>query len=89
MTLAEKFSKAYQDSKNLSVKPSNDTLLKLYSHYKQATVGNCNTERPGAFDPVGQAKYDAWKAVEGTSKNEAMLIYIETVRSCKMTEGVS
>ena len=26
----------------------------------QATIGKCNTSRPGAFDFVGRAKWDAW-----------------------------
>ena len=39
-TLQEQFEAAAAASKSLSQKPSNDTLLQLYSLYKQATEGN-------------------------------------------------
>ena len=29
----------------------------------QATIGKCNTSRPGAFDFVGRAKWDAWNSL--------------------------
>ena len=39
-------------------------MLKLYGLYKQATVGDVNTDRPGTFsmDFAGKAKWDAWSA---------------------------
>ena len=43
MELKEQFEKAITDSKSLTEKPSNDTLLQLYSLYKQATDGDINT----------------------------------------------
>ena len=52
--------------------------LSLYGCYKQATVGQCNTKRPGMFDQVGRAKWDAWKKLEGTSPVSAKRMYIET-----------
>ena len=36
MELKEQFEKAAADSKNLGAKPDNETLLQLYSLYKQA-----------------------------------------------------
>ncbi|GAA4840512.1 acyl-CoA-binding protein [Algivirga pacifica] len=63
----------------LNEKPSNDILLQLYGLYKQATVGNVNTERPGGFDFKGNAKWDAWKKLEGTSADEASQQYISLV----------
>ena len=36
MTLQEQFEKAISESKSLPKKPSNDTLLKIYSLYKQS-----------------------------------------------------
>lgn len=89
MTLVEKFAKAYQDSKKLTVKPSNEILLKMYSHYKQATVGDCNVNRPGVFDLVGQAKHDAWKSIEGLGRMEAMQVYVDLVKKCQVGESVS
>mmetsp|Transcript_69657 Transcript_69657/g.145244 ORF Transcript_69657/g.145244 Transcript_69657/m.145244 type:complete len:89 (+) Transcript_69657:3-269(+) len=58
---------------------NNDTKLAIYSLYKQAEVGPCNTERPGFFDQVGRAKYDAWAALGDMSKDEAKKQYIDVV----------
>ncbi|EPS92457.1 hypothetical protein FOMPIDRAFT_131402 [Fomitopsis schrenkii] len=48
----------------------------FYKYYKQATVGDVNTARPGMLDFVGKAKWDAWESVEGTIKEEARTKYI-------------
>lgn len=37
---------AQQDVNTLSKKPSNENLLFLYAHYKQATTGDCLGKRP-------------------------------------------
>jgi diazepam-binding inhibitor (GABA receptor modulating acyl-CoA-binding protein) len=58
---------------------SNDKMLNLYKYYKQATVGDINTDRPGMFDPQGRYKWDAWNSVKGTSKEEARAKYIALV----------
>ena len=84
MELKEQFEKAAADSKTLSSKPSNDTLLQLYSLYKQSTDGDVNTEPPSnPFDFVSKAKYEAWLALKGTSKDAAMKEYIELVEKLK------
>ncbi|EPQ54327.1 hypothetical protein GLOTRDRAFT_78306 [Gloeophyllum trabeum ATCC 11539] len=59
------------------IKPSQEEQLFFYKYYKQATLGDCNTTRPGMLDFTGKAKWDAWKSVEGTSKEEAMNKYVE------------
>lgn len=59
------------------IKPTQDQQLQFYKYYKQATVGDVNTARPGMLDFVGKAKWDAWKSVEGTSKDAAMAKYVE------------
>jgi acyl-CoA-binding protein len=80
MELKEQFEKAATDSKNLAAKPSNETLLQLYSLYKQATEGDAGNDGPSnAFDFVGKAKFEAWSAIKGKSKNEAMQEYISLV----------
>ncbi|CAN3365099.1 acyl-CoA-binding protein [Diutina catenulata] len=63
----------------LPTRPNNDELLKLYGLYKQATVGDNNTEKPGIMDFKGKAKWQAWKDVEGTSQEEAETQYIALV----------
>jgi diazepam-binding inhibitor (GABA receptor modulator, acyl-CoA-binding protein) len=84
MELTEQFEKAVADSKQLSDKPSNDTLLKLYSFYKQATEGDVNIEPPAnSFDFVSKAKYEAWSSLKGKGKQEAMQEYIELVGKLK------
>ena len=77
--LKAKFEAAAAAAKQTKKKPDNATLLKLYSYYKQATDGDVKGERPGGFDFVGGAKYDAWSKLKGTSKDEAMQSYIKLV----------
>lgn len=84
MELRAQFEQAAADSKNLTEKPSNDTLLQLYSLYKQSTEGDNNTDAPSnPFDFVAKAKYEAWNAVKGKSKEEAMQDYIKLVDKLK------
>ncbi len=77
--LKSKFEAAAASAKQTKKKPDNATLLKLYSFYKQATEGDVKGERPGGFDFVGGAKYDAWSKLKGTSKDDAMTAYIKQV----------
>jgi carboxylesterase len=58
---------------------ANDSLLALYSLYKQATLGDAKGERPGALDMVNRAKYDAWAARRGAGREDSMRGYIELV----------
>lgn len=81
MTDNEKeFVAAAERVKLLSTKPSNEDLLKLYSFYKQATIGDNKTESPGYFDFTGKAKWKAWKSVEGMTKPDAQKNYVELVQ---------
>jgi acyl-CoA-binding protein len=77
--LDARFAAAAEASKTLPARPDNDTLLKLYSLYKQATVGDVEGSRPGFMDPVGRAKYDAWEKLEGMSADDAKAKYAELV----------
>lgn len=77
------FEKAVAESKQLPEKPDNATLLKIYSLYKQATEGDVEGKRPGFTDLVGRAKYDAWAAVKGKGKNDAMKEYVDLIESLK------
>ena len=78
-----RFEEASRESQTLSERPDNNTLLQLYALYKQATIGNVNTSRPGTFDFVGRAKWDAWEKLKGTSTQEAMQMYIDLVDQLK------
>ncbi len=77
------FDKAVADSKNLPEKPDNATLLQIYALYKQATVGEVDGKRPGFTDMVGRAKWDAWNAIKGKGKDEAMGEYVDLIESLK------
>ncbi|HJS55892.1 MAG TPA: acyl-CoA-binding protein [Chitinophagaceae bacterium] len=84
MDLQKQFDEAVANSKTLSEKPSSDTLLQLYSRYKQATTGDVNTEPPSnPFDFVNKAKYDAWASLKGKTKEAAMQEYIDLVTKLK------
>ncbi len=85
MDIKEQFEQAVADSKNLSDKPSNETLLQLYSLYKQATEGNAPDEGPSnPFDFVAKAKYNAWAELNGKTAEEAMQQYILLVEKLKV-----
>lgn len=75
------FEAAVANSKNLSERPDNATLLKLYALYKQGTAGDNTEKKPGFGDMVGRAKWDAWNSLKGTSQDEAMQQYVDLIRS--------
>jgi diazepam-binding inhibitor (GABA receptor modulating acyl-CoA-binding protein) len=84
MDIKDLFEKAVADSKELSARPSNDTLLQLYSLYKQATEGDINVDPPSnPFDFVSKAKYEAWATLKGKTKEEAMKEYLNLVNKLK------
>lgn len=76
-------SKSLEDAvaltKKFTSKPSNEELLKVYGLYKQATIGDNETERPGGFDFRAAAKYNAWFNFKGTSKEDAEAQYVDFV----------
>ncbi|MDO8889040.1 MAG: acyl-CoA-binding protein [Hydrogenophaga sp.] len=74
------FDAAVANSKNLSERPDNATLLKIYALYKQATEGDVDGKKPGFGDMVGRAKWDAWNGFKGTAKDDAMQQYIDLIQ---------
>ncbi|HPH38259.1 MAG TPA: acyl-CoA-binding protein [Sediminibacterium sp.] len=84
MSLQELFLEAVTNSKTLSEKPDNDTLLKLYALYKQATEGDNKEEGPSnMFDFVAKFKHEAWAKLQGITKDDAMQQYIDLVKQLK------
>nr|BAN20568.1 diazepam binding inhibitor, putative [Riptortus pedestris] len=81
MSLEENFNKAVEDVKNLEKTPKDDELLEIYALYKQATVGDCDTSKPGMFDFKGKAKWEAWNSKKGTSKEQAQEGYVAKVKA--------
>lgn len=78
--LDKDFAKAQEDVKTLSSRPDNATMLSLYALYKQGSEGDNTTKKPGGFDFVGKAKWDAWAGKEGMSQDEAKQAYIDLVQ---------
>jgi acyl-CoA-binding protein len=84
MELKEQFEKATRESKELPSKPDNETLLQLYSLYKQGTEGDVNTDPPSnPFDFVNKAKHEAWTNLKGKTREEAMQEYVKLVERLK------
>jgi diazepam-binding inhibitor (GABA receptor modulating acyl-CoA-binding protein) len=81
--LKAKFEDAVANSKSLSERPDNSTLLKIYALYKQATVGDNAEKKPGFSDMVGRAKWEAWAGFKGTDQNAAMEQYIALIESLR------
>jgi acyl-CoA-binding protein len=77
--LKAKFEQAVADSKNLPERPDNQTLLKLYALFKQASTGDVD----GFTDMVGRAKWDAWNELKGTAANDAMKQYVDLIDELK------
>lgn len=84
MELNSLFEQAVANSKTLTEKPDNDTLLKLYALFKQATEGDNTGAGPeNAFDFVAKFKHEAWAKLAGTTKEAAMRDYIDLVTKLK------
>jgi diazepam-binding inhibitor (GABA receptor modulating acyl-CoA-binding protein) len=84
MELQQLFEQAVANSKTLTEKPDNDTLLKLYSLFKQATVGDNQEDAPSnPFDFVAKFKHEAWAKLKGITKEDAMQQYIDLVTKLK------
>jgi len=77
--ITSQFEQAADAVKKLAQRPDNDTLLKLYALYKQGSDGDVHGPKPGFFDFVGTAKYEAWAKLKGMPADEAMQKYIEVV----------
>jgi diazepam-binding inhibitor (GABA receptor modulating acyl-CoA-binding protein) len=79
--LQAKFEAAVAESKNLTERPDNATLLKIYALYKQASAGDNADKKPGFSDMVGRAKWDAWNGFKGTSSQDAMQQSVDLIES--------
>jgi acyl-CoA-binding protein len=81
--LEQKFESASQEAMKLDKRPDNETLLRIYALYKQATRGDVAGKRPGFADITGRSKYDAWSKLKGMSSEEAMQAYVDLVEKLK------
>uniref|UniRef100_F6XBY1 ACB domain-containing protein n=2 Tax=Ciona intestinalis TaxID=7719 RepID=F6XBY1_CIOIN len=81
------FETAKQRLNTLKQEPGNDVKLQIYALFKQATIGANNTKRPGTFNFVGQAKWNAWNDLGPMSKDEAKEEYVKIVKDLSDAEG--
>ncbi len=79
MATAAEFTEASIRVRTLTARPSNEDLLALYSLFKQASAGDASGKRPGAFNMVARAKFDAWSALRGTTAEDARQRYVDLV----------
>ncbi|NWR68748.1 ECI2 isomerase, partial [Centropus unirufus] len=83
----EDFEKAQEQLKLLKNDPGNETKLKLYALFKQATEGPCNSPKPSMMDFVKKAKWDAWNSLGTLSQDSARQKYAELVSSLISAES--
>ena len=76
----ELFESAAAAVKTLEQRPDDNTMLQLYALYKQGSSGDVSGKKPGFFDFVGTAKYEAWEKLSGTSQEDAQTNYVDLVR---------
>ncbi|KAM9285823.1 enoyl-CoA delta isomerase 2 isoform 2-T2 [Cariama cristata] len=81
------FEKAQEQLKLLKKDPGNETKLKLYALFKQATEGPCSSPKPGMLDFVKKAKWDAWNSLGNLSQDNARQKYTELVSSLVSAES--
>jgi diazepam-binding inhibitor (GABA receptor modulating acyl-CoA-binding protein) len=74
------FNQAANDASKLINKVDDDILLQVYGLYKQATVGDNNTEKPSFFNFKASKKWDAWDSLKGMSKFLAQGQYIKLIK---------
>ena len=79
--IKSRFDEAAESAKSLPERPDNDTLLQLYALFKQGSSGDVSGERPGFFDFVATAKYEAWEKLAGMAPETAMKAYVDLVES--------
>jgi diazepam-binding inhibitor (GABA receptor modulating acyl-CoA-binding protein) len=77
------FEQAARDVQSLPERPDNETLLQLYALYKQGSEGDVSGDKPGFFDFVGTAKFEAWTRLKGMPRDTARQQYVELVQRLK------
>ena len=77
--LNSRFEQASAAAKSLPSRPDNNTMLQLYALYKQGSAGDVSGKKPGMFDFVGVAKYEAWEGLKDLSQDDARNQYIDLV----------
>src|SRR3546814_10056778 len=79
--LQARFEQAQQDVQGLSERPDNDTLLRRYALYKQGSEGDVSGPKPGFFDFVPTAKYDACAKLAGSGQADSKQKYVALMQT--------
>jgi len=61
------------------VPASNETRLRVYALYNQATRGDCPEQLDGPTDPIRRLKLVAWCGHRGMKKEDAMMKYVALI----------
>ncbi|XP_076807823.1 enoyl-CoA delta isomerase 2-like isoform X2 [Clavelina lepadiformis] len=86
--LSSQFEMAKAKLNTLKNEPGNDVKLKIYALFKQATLGENTTKKPGAFNFVGQAKWSAWHELKKMSMDDAKQEYVNVIEKLAAAEGL-
>ena len=78
--LQKQFEDAAVAVKSLAERPDDNTMLQLYALFKQGSAGDVSGPKPGFFDFVGTAKYEAWEKLSGMAGEDAQQQYIDLVK---------
>jgi len=62
------------------------TKLEIYALFKQGSIGDVNTLRPGWTDLKGRAKWDAWCGKKGMSQDRARGAYVDFIRQLNILD---
>jgi diazepam-binding inhibitor (GABA receptor modulating acyl-CoA-binding protein) len=77
----EKAADAIKESGKNGAKMTDDEMKQIYGLFKQGTVGDNATDKPGMLDFKGKAKWEAWTAQKGKSKEDAQNEYVALAKT--------
>ena len=86
----EKFDFLYKElnKKKEFLKQSDSELLKIYSYYKQSTIGDINIAQPGILNFKEYSKWNSWNSLKGTDKISSKKKYNQLVSSILSSSNI-
>ena len=75
----QKFDAAAEKLKTFTKRPTDQEFLEIYALFKQGTMGDNNSSKPGLLDFKGKAKWEAWESKKGMSSDAAKEAYIALI----------
>ena len=77
----EKAANAIKESAKSNIKMTDDEMKQVYSLFKQGSLGDNTSEKPGMLDFKGKAKWEAWNGQKGKSKEDAQKEYVALAKN--------